>query len=1132
MNWITAGRDHRCTQQDLKRGMNWITAGRDHRCTQQDLKSGMNWITAGRDHRCTQQDLKRGMNWITAGRDHRCTQQDLKRGMNWITAGRDHRCTQQDLKRGMNWITAGRDHRCTQQDLKRGMNWPITEQSHGSDSHRGHTHVAVQTPGPGLAGGTVSVEVTGRQGAVTLPEEGSTVSGGDTEDQNKGEDVQETSINTLHRDGRFKPATQTVSPGPTVTNGMAHSQPATVTIATTGLRRDPSGKGTTKPQSTNHTPDHMESQGEIPPAVGPESVTKGPEKYTDWSVPNVTAVVDTVISTMAVGAERAQYQPDIQTALYVPNRQAGTGTHTKPTDSLVIQPSANTRPSTRSPDSQPAPDWQGSNSTVSGVRHGPDGKPVAATLIPTELKESTPLIPSTANEKVKTASTQRTTPSPTIQLSPSTAQPSGSPTTRQQKRGIWTTLSTSTPHSETTATSTASPTTKDTGYGTGFVNLTSSKPLLPNGRGRMELPGNNGKHVDKESSLSLGYVPSESLDRTPSSPALPSDPCPPGSGPCVAPNDFTPINGSVLVWADLSRTLSFAWELHVFGSAALFLLLTAGSALGLFLAPSTDCPHRGALAIANSLLLLTGVLRSVHFLLDPYGTRLFLPPPVVTALYTLPLPLLLWAQAAVVLLVLQGAGVTVLTPTLEQPPLLAVLAVLHCTLLLAVDLLSPALSPAVPVVLQSLTLTAGLVLCLGYLCLVLPRLTKTQPPRRGGADKALGGAKLRLLARVLAVCSLLGALCCLLHAHACLWLYGLLGNWRRFSWAWWLGQFWARLLELAWSFCLLLLSSWVFWRPRGGPAGNGQGSMGQGGTTLGDLPSPCQSAGSSHRHTCWAKIVQSLRGRPHRKSDSNGLGGANSGSVTGELPNNWAGQERSGADISKSLIRNRDPPKESNRGRNQRANPEGSMGSLLRLQTLGLPPHRSLSGSLDQDKESALSLYDFDLRPPSPIDLSRSIDNALHREHLFRGSLFRPLGPPSPPPSPTPWLRRNSDPQLTLTSASSDEHTLLTESSAALDRSIPSAVPSRQVTAPPTPTHQGPRWTPGAPVPSSLSCPVSLQPSPNSHGTTLTPSMDDTRPFLTPDTEGAGSQQGCGRRYLKVARQDDTASVSSDIIDL
>ncbi|XP_029011117.1 proline-rich transmembrane protein 3 [Betta splendens] len=627
----------------------------------------------------------------------------------------------------------------------------------------------------------------------------------------------------------------------------------------------------------------------------------------------------------------------------------------------------------------------------------------------------------------------------------------------------------------------------------------------------------------------------------------------PEAGPEAAPSADPSPNATLLYWGDLSRTLAVAWELHVYGSATLFLLIFAGAALGLTLSPGASCPQRGALALANALLFAAGGLRGALLLMDPYGTRRFLPRPAVTALYNLPLHLLVWAQAALALLAVRVSGVGVLPAAVERPPLLAVLAVLQCTLLLAADLLSPALSPLVPVTLQVLSLCWGLALCLSFLCYVFPRIRRPPIPRPVVPEEARakdGSGSRRtgiVLGRVLAACAVLGTLCCGLHVHATLWLYGLLGSWTRFNWGWWLVHFWARLLELAWGFSLLFLGSWVFWRPR---SCRGREEGGPEGRAAGDLPSPGQSAGSTPRHTCWSKIVQSLRGKPCRKSDSNGVGG---GGGPGDVPNNWTGHERPGADISKSLIRNQNHEqvalqsrciKDNNRGRNprghsaERAVSDGSAGSLLRLQALGRPPP-SQSGGLDQDRDTSLSLYEFDLRPPSPIDLTRSIDEALHREHLLEGgSLFHPLSQSLQPPSPGsggsrgPWLRRNSDPQLL--SESSDAPT---ESSMPLGGSVLSSVPSRQVTAPPTPSHQGHRWPGSATgsVPSSVSCPVSLRPSRTSTGHLGEEVVDDTRPFITPDSERgrAKARRPVGSRsYLEVGRHDDSASVSSEIIDL
>nr|XP_061802667.1 proline-rich transmembrane protein 3-like [Nerophis lumbriciformis] len=625
------------------------------------------------------------------------------------------------------------------------------------------------------------------------------------------------------------------------------------------------------------------------------------------------------------------------------------------------------------------------------------------------------------------------------------------------------------------------------------------------------------------------------------------------SKPSLSPSAETSSNGSLIYWGNLSRSLSFAWQLHVYGSASLFLLLFAGSALGLILSPGSNCPHRGALALANTLLFLVGGLRACLFLIDPYGTQKVLPRSAVAAIYNLPLHFLVWTQAALALLALRVAGVTVLPSTLERPPLVAVLAVLQCTLLLAADLFSPALSPVVPVTLQVLSLCWGLGLCLGFLFYVFPRIRCPPIAHLGVAEetrrKAWTGSRREgvILGKVLAACAVLGSLCCGLHVHATLWLYGLLGDWMSFNWGWWLVHFWARLLELAWGLCLLLLASWLFWRPQC-CRGRDEGGTGDGRTT-GDMPSPGHSGGSSNRHTCWSKIVQSLTGKPCKKSESNGVGGGGQA----EVPNNWAGQERSGVDITKNLIRNHNHDqtgvqpqsvKDSNRARNHRGHSaergisDGSAGSLLRLQALGLTPQRSVSGSVDPDRDTSLSLCEFDLRPPSPINLTRSIDEALHREHLLEGgSLFHPFNQTSQSPSPGsgvspgPWLRRNSDPQFSESSEAP------TESSMPLGGSILSSVPSRQVTAPPTPSHQGHRWAGNEAgyVPSSVSCPVSLHPSRTSTGHLGEDGVDDTRPFITPDSDrgrGQATRPVASRSYLEVSRHDDSASVSSEIIDL
>ncbi|CAJ1084943.1 LOW QUALITY PROTEIN: proline-rich transmembrane protein 3 [Xyrichtys novacula] len=930
-----------------------------------------------------------------------------------------------------------------------------------------------------------------------------------------------------------------LSSGPLFTQTSA-SRPRTDTAAlatsTALAKRDDATKGSTPPLPTSPSSAVIESAGVKSVTAGntqDESVkeTEDDESQEVGSGSNVTVTEESPVPPPTADDEMAQYRLKAQTAV-----SKVLDVKTPAQDDQTVKPSMFKLTTVSQTPTMPQTETRATPSSL--VTQGTSQTSVSAGELTANTPPTARVTPKQDSDAQTSPQTTTTTPGPaTTQQSTTTSTTRKSPTTQEIV------IPTRKPTSRTNKTAQHGRNTTNATIQTSKTGNSSSPAtgIVPVAQTRLS-PTHQTAIVQRNRSILLGHphqAPHSTLN------------------PAPTPGDSLSPNATLLYWGDLSRTLAFAWELHVYGSASLFLLLFAGAALGLTLSPGANCPHRGALALANALLFLAGGLRAALFLIDPYGSRKFLPRPAVTAIYNLPLHLLVWTQAALALLAMRVKGVSVLPSTLERPPLVAVLAVLQCTLLLAADLLSPALSPLVPVTLQVLSLCWGLILCLGFLCYVFPRLRCPLNPYPGapedGRRKAWTGRRWMgvSLGRVLAVCAVLGAICCGLHVHATLWLYGLLGNWTSFNWGWWLVHFWARLLELAWGLSLLVLGSWVFWRPQGCRGGE---EVGQDGRAAGDLPSPGQSTGSNQRHTCWSKIVQSLRGKPCRKSDSNGVGaGGGGGGGAGEVPNNWAGQERPGADISKSLIRNQNHElapvqprciKDSNRGRNHRGHSaergvsDGSTGSLLRLQAFGRPPQRSVSGSLDQDRDTSLSFYEFDLRPPSPIDLTRSIDEALHREHLLEGgSLFHPINHISQSPSPGsgisqgPWLRRNSDPQLL--SESSDAPT---ESSMPLGGSVLSSVPSRQVTAPPTPSHQGHRWAANAvgSVPSSVSCPVSLHPSRTSTGN-LEDGVDDTRPFITPDSERAQVRAGRpvgSRSYLEVSRHDDSASVSSEIIDL
>uniref|UniRef100_A0A3Q4GDA3 Si:ch211-14i3.2 n=1 Tax=Neolamprologus brichardi TaxID=32507 RepID=A0A3Q4GDA3_NEOBR len=408
-------------------------------------------------------------------------------------------------------------------------------------------------------------------------------------------------------------------------------------------------------------------------------------------------------------------------------------------------------------------------------------------------------------------------------------------------------------------------------------------------------------------------------------PSEPGGPCVLGVGPCIVLKNF---NGTSLLWDDMRRTLAFAWELHVFGSASLFSLMACLAVLGMAGACTLPRPLCYTLILANSFLIMGGSLRTILLMLDPYGTRQILSHATLAALHNVPLQLLLWAQLALALVTLKGLNLLLFPLKLQHPWVVGGFGIFHCSALFVADLYSLTLTPAVPLLLQTLSLCWGLPFCLGILTKALSNLQpflRSSLPQWAPSQRAERRGK-----RVIAGCAFLGVLCCSLQMYSLFWLYGLLGNWRRFGWGWWLSQFWARLLELAWGFSLVLATVW--------------------------------------------KV-------PLKKSDK---------SWEDLMPNNWTKYNLSKAGISNNIMSPYDDQTST-----QISEPKSDPGSS------SSDSQAALLWQKVGERECILSLIEFDMRPPSPINLRRSIDNAFHHGQLVAGSLFTP-----PPPS---WTMGTND---------------------------------------------------------------------------------------------------------------------------
>lgn len=457
-------------------------------------------------------------------------------------------------------------------------------------------------------------------------------------------------------------------------------------------------------------------------------------------------------------------------------------------------------------------------------------------------------------------------------------------------------------------------------------------------------------------------------------PTLDTPMCSKNSGTC----EFVGANQTLLKWDDLQRTLSFAWDMHVYGTGALFLLLSVIALINLIGSPILQVPYLPYVILANALLFVIGVLRGVFFLLDPYGTKMKITQPIALVMYNVTFPLMLTAFATLVLLVLKIARLQVLPPKFQSLALLAVIAVIHFIVLLSADLLIHLLNPSVNMVLQILSISWGIFLMVGNFVVYyqlrksskeIANETRVSPTCEDIVVVQTQGRSIKCMftsSRVLLVGSIFGLLCCALQVYAILWLYGLLGRKNEFSWSWWFLQFWFRIFELALCFSMIFVASHSF----------------------------CLQC-SNNDHTCWSKIISYFC--LYKKSD------------VPEYPNNcydWTNniQDRMvNNNISKSLIRNQaeNVPlrilKENNEtkssaaiGNNSQSSsplfkpkPESVFGPKSQNVTMG----RSYT-SICFERESMLSLTDLEFRPPSPINLSRSIDEALFREHLVRDSIF------------------------------------------------------------------------------------------------------------------------------------------------
>ncbi|XP_065605418.1 proline-rich transmembrane protein 3 [Cyrtonyx montezumae] len=377
-------------------------------------------------------------------------------------------------------------------------------------------------------------------------------------------------------------------------------------------------------------------------------------------------------------------------------------------------------------------------------------------------------------------------------------------------------------------------------------------------------------------------------------------------------------------WAELHRPLRIAWTVHAYVGAALCLLLALGCIAGLGGTILQRPPHCALLLGTVGLLLAASLLRGTFLLLDPYGARGRLPSRCMLLLCSLPFTLLLGAFTLLLVRLQRAAQLCLLPPSLGGLPALGVTATLQCLVPVVADLLWPQWGLGAGLALHGVGCVLATLLLLGGL-------------RGGWRGSRREG--LRCGARALLVAGLLGVPCCGLQLLSAVWLRGGVGPAGRCGWPCWAAMGWMRVGEVGVGLAVLLGAAEPLWRGRREEAAG---------------------------HSCWAKAVRYFC--TGRKAQAP------------EYPNNCYEHAPTG-DISKSLIRN--PAEQLPLRALKDSNTAVAAG------TPGLSPKcPNMAVAAIREHGSSASLGELAFRPPSPIDLRRSIDQALCRRHLLREGLF------------------------------------------------------------------------------------------------------------------------------------------------
>uniref|UniRef100_A0A3Q2EB06 Proline rich transmembrane protein 4b n=2 Tax=Cyprinodon variegatus TaxID=28743 RepID=A0A3Q2EB06_CYPVA len=432
-------------------------------------------------------------------------------------------------------------------------------------------------------------------------------------------------------------------------------------------------------------------------------------------------------------------------------------------------------------------------------------------------------------------------------------------------------------------------------------------------------------------------------------------------------------------WNSAIATWGLAWEAHVYGAGGIFAVLTLASALNLLCLP-LRCPSGcGYFALVSLFLLAAGCTRSFSLLYDAYGHHDRISSTEASLmLYEAPFPCLTAAFGLVFLLLSMRSRMQLSYSAFQRPCFLACLVVLHFAAAFGPVTFLKFYQQKPPLCLFLSLISRGAFVALAtflsaayFVFYVYVRAdskhiyhlnnTSPTPAERYNRCPFAESKDWNRAAVTVCLSALFSLACAGLQLYAMLNAIGVIGGEEVFyPWPWWAFQFSCRICELGVCLTLaLVVAQPVFCSDQ--------------------LP----AAGS-----CWTELLatkspilpgtyQWTLSQQEKLAivDTVGLG------ETENLPLYTLMDERLG-----SSLNGLDLLYHSNRALAYR-------DLDLDLGLLGSKKPEDVEGREPSGGSSFTSDSTADLRPPSPINLRRSIDEALFSEALFPMSLFSPAKP-------------------------------------------------------------------------------------------------------------------------------------------